>query len=88
MRILEHIENREIGSDITGRERGERDRDKGKLRERQWLRGSCENGIAKTRTNHRDEPLNQRKEERQNQRVMPDLGDHRGFPCSGSDFLP
>ena len=88
MRILEHIEHREVGADITGGQSREGDRNKNELRQGERPRRPGQHAVAKSNADQRHRALDERQAERQDQRVMSDLGDHCFLPCAGSGFLP
>ena len=87
MRILEHVEDREIGGDVAGRQRGERHGDETELRERQRLRRCGQNAVPHAHADDRNNPLNQGEAERQDQRIMSGLRDHFVLSFVGSGFL-
>ena len=83
IRILVDVEHREIGADIGGGERGERQRDEGELGQRRRRRDAHERRVPGAGADDRHHPLDQRQAERQHQRIMADFGDHFPAPATG-----
>ena len=80
VRILEHVADREVGADVARDERGEGKRDEAELRDRNRLGDRHQRGVAGARADERHRRLDERQCQRQHQRVMADLHDHRTRP--------
>src|SRR5262249_115487 len=74
--VLEHVEHREIGRDVTPGERGETRRNENELSHRSRAGDAHQDGIARARAPKRYRRLHQRQSEREHQGVMANLGDH------------
>jgi hypothetical protein len=74
--ILVDVEHRKIRSDVAYRERGERHRHEGELRDRRRRGDAHEDGIVTARTDDRHGALNQCEAKRQHQSEMTEFGNH------------
>jgi hypothetical protein len=83
MRILEHVDDREVRGDVQRHQCDERRRHEQQLRERGGARDIHQRQIAPSRAEQRHGGLDQRQSEREHQRVMSGLRDHRIAPCVG-----
>ena len=65
MRIVVDVEHREVGRDVAGGKRAERDRHKGELRQRRRRRDAHEHRVVAARADDRHRALDQSKPQRQ-----------------------
>ena len=87
VRILEHVQHREIGADVSRGERAERGRREGELRERGRAGDTHQGRVVRARAPQRHRRLDQRERERQHQRVVAELGDHFFAPGAAASLL-
>ena len=82
MRILDDVDEREIGNDMGVGQRAIGERDEEKLHERRRPRHAHQRGVVEPRAREGNRELQQRQSERENERVMSGLDDHLLFsPC-------
>ena len=91
MRVLDHIDEREIRDDMRISERAVGKRDEEELRDGGGTRDAHQGGVVHARAGERDHELHQRQRERENERVMSGFDDH-GLPSArrsrGRNSLP
>ena len=78
VRVRRDVGEREVGDDIGVRQREVRDRDEQELRQRRRPRPGGQGRVASGRADQRHDGLQRGDAQRQDQRKMPDFGDHSG----------
>ena len=82
VRVLVDIGDRKVRRHMQGDERGKRRQHESELRQRRRTRDVHQRGVAPVRAENGHDRLDQRKGEREHQRIMSAFGDHEALPAS------